>query len=160
MIPPVYIGVDPGQSGAIAAVTARELTGRGRLVWVEDMPDPLSGALIAELLDGEEVDTAVVEQVSAMPRQGVSSTFKFGKNYGIVLGALGALRIPIVHVTPAVWKRTMGVKADKDTARRMACDLWPASADLFARKKDDGRAEAALIALWLMQQRQGRGVAA
>ena len=144
----VYLGVDPGASGALAAVDRQ-----GSLYWVEDMPDPLHGAVVAELLDieGSRISgyTAAVEDVHSMPGQGVSTTFKFGMAHGIVLGALGALCIPYRLVTPGQWKKAMRVTADKDTARTRAIELWPASADLFKRKKDHGRAEAALIARWL-----------
>lgn len=143
----VYLGVDPGATGAFACVL------EGRLHWIEDMPNPLHGAIIRDLFD--EVGThytAAVEDVHSMPGQGVSTTFKFGMNHGIVLGALGALRIPYRLVTPGQWKKAMRVTADKDTARTRAIELWPAHAQLFARKRDHGRAEAALIARWLYEQ--------
>ena len=140
----VYLGVDPGATGAIAAVLY------GHLLWIEDMPDPLHGAAIAALLDrgGATTYSAAVEDVHSMPGQGVSSTFKFGMNHGIVLGALGALFTPYRLVTPGQWKKAMRVTADKDTARLRARELWPAHTDLFKRKRDHGRAEAALIARW------------
>jgi crossover junction endodeoxyribonuclease RuvC len=86
-----------------------------------------------------------------MPRQGVASSFNFGKSYGIVLGVLGALDVPVTHPTPAAWKKAMGVTADKASSRRRATDLWPAMSGTFARVKDDGRAESALIARWAWQ---------
>ncbi len=143
----VLLGVDPGQTGALAA-----LTGTGDLLWAEDAPDPFHGATIRTMLYGEGITLAAVEQVHAMPRQGVSSTFKFGLNYGIVLGALGALLIPYRLVTPTVWKRAARVTKDKSSSRQRATELWPNHADLFRRVKDDGRAEAALIAYWLWEQ--------
>ena len=81
-----------------------------------------------------------------MPRQGVSSTFKYGVGYGTILGVCGALRLPVRHVTPAVWKRAAGLSKDKGASRRRACELWPAHSASFGRVRDDGRAEAALIA--------------
>ncbi len=142
----VYLGVDPGATGAIAGILD------GRFLWIEDMPNPLHGAAIRDLLDDKGTYQAAVEDVHSMPGQGVSTTFKFGMNHGIVLGALGALRIPYRLVTPGQWKKAMRVTADKDTARTRAIELWPAHAQLFARKKDHGRAEAALIARWLYEQ--------
>jgi hypothetical protein len=144
----VFLGVDPGATGALAAVLDT-----GNLLWVEDMPDPLHGALIGDLLDDPQWGNyvAAVEAVHSMPGQGVSSTFKFGTSYGIVLGALGYARIPYRLVTPNQWKKAMRVTSDKDTARERATELWPGSASLFARKKDNGRAEAALIARWLWE---------
>jgi len=74
--------------------------------------------------------------------------FTFGRGLGIVEGvALGA-GIPVRWVSPAKWKRALGLSADKGASRRRAIELWPAQSAMFARVKDDGRAEAALIAYW------------
>jgi len=109
----------------------------------------VSATLLARLVwRCRETTHAVVEQVASRPGQGVASTFKFGTSYGVVLGVLGALEIPVTHVTPATWKRAVGVTADKGSSRRKAIDLWPDKAQMFARVKDDGRAESALIAWW------------
>jgi crossover junction endodeoxyribonuclease RuvC len=143
--PPVVIGIDPGISGAVAAVDAAT----GGLVWVEDMPaldKHVNAAALADLLEGEVIVAAAVEAVHAMPKQGVSSSFNFGRSYGVVLGVLAALNTPVVHLRPAQWKKALGLSADKSASRRMATDLWPAQAEQFKRVKDDGRAEAALIA--------------
>lgn len=145
MTPAVIIGCDPGASGAIACLDATT----GQLLWVEDMPvvDGLvSGALVADLLEGEHVTVAVIEQVGAMPKQGVSSTWKFAENTGRLVGAFEALRIPTTRVAPTVWKRAFGLGRDKGESRRRAIELWPTFSARFARVKDDGRAEAALIA--------------
>jgi Holliday junction resolvasome RuvABC endonuclease subunit len=149
-----YLGIDPGMSGALAVVLYN-----GELWWVEDMPNPLHGAAVVDLLDRDGPYRAAIEDVHSMPGQGVSSTFKFGMGFGIVLGALGARRIPYTLVTPNRWKKAQRVTADKDTSRARACQLWPAHASKFARKKDNGRAEAALIAHWLCSQNEGRLVA-
>ena len=115
-----------------------------------DMPAAdghVSGALLADALeDVTDLAVAWVEDVHSMPGQGVASTFKFGRSVGVVEGALSALGIPIRWVSPAKWKKAMGLPADKGAARRRAIELWPDHAHLFARVKDDGRAEAALIA--------------
>ena len=94
------------------------------------------------------VTEACVEQVSSRPQQGVVSTFTFGVSYGIVIGALQAALFDITFVRPQVWKKALELSSDKDDSRQMAIRLWPDNIDDFARKKDDGRAEAALIALW------------
>ncbi len=83
-----------------------------------------------------------------MPKQGVASTFAFGKAYGVILGVTATIGYRTVHVRPNIWKKTMGLNADKGRSRRMACDRWPLTADVFARVRDDGRAEAALLAAW------------
>lgn len=144
------IGVDPGLTGAIALVDDA-----GELLDVYDMPvvaGQVSATLLAELEDWTNVHvmfgTVVLEDVHAMPKQGVTSSFGFGRSKGVVEGVFAGAGRPIVYVSPNRWKKAMGVTADKGTARRRAIDLWPRHAAKFARVKDDGRAEAALIALW------------
>ena len=149
----IILGFDPGQTGAVAAFdgerieavidmpTMTRLHGKGNQV----DPYTLATALI-DLCAGREA-TAVLEAVSAMPGQGVSSTFHFGESVGVVLGVLGALQVPVRMVTPARWKRTAGILGrDKDAARTLAIQLHPEVADQLARKKDIGRADAVCIA--------------
>ena len=151
----MILGIDPGKSGAIAA-----FTDGGRLVGIDDMPvagNLVSAALLDEMLHNridpfaDTPGTAVIEQVHAMPGQGVSSSFGFGRSLGVLEGVLAGQGWRIVWVTPAKWKRALGLTADKDMSRKRALELWPEHAPLFARKKDDGRAEAALIAHWWLQ---------
>lgn len=150
------IGVDPGAAGAIAI-----LEDNGKLVHVFDMPsvEVISGGkakrrvspemLAAELrLYADQGACAYVEQVGAMPGQGVSSMFAFGQAFGIVLGVMAGLAIPTQTVTPAKWKKDMKLNGGKDAARAKAAQVWPAHAGEFKRVKDDGKAEAGLIALW------------
>jgi hypothetical protein len=139
----LILGIDPGASGALAWLDD------GHLLDVVDMPvvdKDVSAALLCRALASVGVDVAVVEQAQSMPRQGVASSFRYGVCYGVILGCLAAHAIPVTHVRPTKWKKAMGLGPDKDKSRRMAIDLWPDRADLFARKKDDGRAEAALLA--------------
>lgn len=147
----MILGVDPGLTGAIAL-----LTDNGAIVWVEDMPvidGDVSSTLLAHRLRWTRITTAVVERVASMPGQGVSSVFKFGKGYGQVLGVLSALEIPVIDPTPSQWKREMSLNNDKERSRALAVKTWPKHADdLFKRKKDNGRAEAALLALWYLQR--------
>lgn len=147
----LLIAVDPGASGAVAILKDREL------VDVFDMPEHeglVSGVLLAHRLEKHHAfsfataSAAWIERVSAMPGQGVSSTFKFGRALGVVEGVLGAMRIPLHYVTPAKWKADAGLSKDKSASRRKACETWPEMAEHFARVKDDGRAEAALIGLY------------
>lgn len=146
------IGIDPGQTGAIAAVNQI-----GDLFDAWDMPvidKDVNPALVADLIKQVcNVERVVVENVHSMPKQGVASSFKFGKSFGIVLGVVAALGCPVELVTPTTWKRAMKVTADKETSRRRAIELWPGQAQLFARKKDNGRAEAALLARWAVERR-------
>ena len=142
-----YLGIDPGKTGGIAIVS-QDL----ELIDVDDMPDATGAALGAHIArmvhDWEPFDFAAawVEQVGSRPGQGVRSMFTFGQNYGAILGALGALGIPVHHVTPARWKKAQGVTADKNSSRQKATELWPGQASWFALRKHEGRAEAALIA--------------
>lgn len=150
------IGVDPGASGAIAIIESN-----GKLVHVFDMPsvEIITGGkakkrvspemLAAELrLYADQGAVAYVEQVGAMPGQGVSSMFAFGQAFGIVLGVMAGLAIPTQTVTPGKWKKDMKLNGGKDASRAKAAQVWPASAGEFKRVKDDGKAEAALIACW------------
>jgi crossover junction endodeoxyribonuclease RuvC len=94
----------------------------------------------------------VVEQVASRPGQGVASMFRFGQSYGTILGVVGALEIPLRHVTPAAWKRALGlIGGDGEASRARAIETWPMHADLFDRKKDHNRASAALIGLAAMK---------
>lgn len=146
MNPPVILGVDPGAKGAIAALD----NATGQLLWVEDMPaiDGItSGALIADLLTNEIVTTAWVERVHSMPKQGIASAFKFGQGFGTILGVLAGARIPFELINSEGWKKTQGLlRQPKSASRRSAIERFPDHSALFARVKDDGRAEAALIA--------------
>ena len=141
------IGIDPGISGAIAMLNDDD-----SLINVYDMPvmagtgkrQQVNASELAKLLSHSH-GTSYLERVSAMPKQGVSSMFSFGTSYGIVLGVLAALQIPIVLVTPQRWKKTAGLTGkEKDMARTLAQQLYP-EAEL-GRKKDIGRADAILIA--------------
>lgn len=147
----LILGVDPGATGAIAGLDPDD---PDTLHYAEDMP--MAGGQIAvpllrvlvDRIGPENVAAVVVEAVHSMPKQGVASSFKFGQNYGTLLGYFGAL-FPVVHVPPTVWKTVLHLNGkDKDVARARAIERWPHQAHLLARKKDIGRADAALIALW------------
>jgi hypothetical protein len=149
------IGIDPGISGALALVSRD-----GDLIEVADMPVLRDGSggraavnapLLADLLARWHAREGVCEFASARPKEGAVGAFSFGRSRGVIEGACAALGIPIRFLTPPVWKRTIGLPAGrdgaKDAARSEAIRRWPAKAALFARVKDDGRAEAALIGL-------------
>lgn len=147
----MIVGIDPGLSGAIAW-----LDDDGTLLAACDMPVVDGHVNYVDLgrLLAAAPDVAVVEKVHSMPGQGVASTFKFGQAYGAVLGCLGALQVPVEHVTPSKWKRAHRlIGRDKDASRAVAIDRWPDRAELFRRKKDHGRADAALIAAWHLDRR-------
>ena len=145
----IRIGIDPGVNGAIAVLEDQQL------IALFDMPvmnlsgkkQQVNAPKLAEIIGSgsPRADVAYVEQVHSMPGQGVSAMFNFGTSYGIVKGVLGALQIPMVLVSPAVWKRRAGLTGKpKDASRTLAQQLYPAAP--LGRKKDIGRADAILIA--------------
>ena len=142
--------VDPGLSGAVAFYYPDH-----HLIEVDDMPvadGDVDVASLALRIRYRCPDLAVVERVGAMPKQGVSSTFKFGTGYGMVRGVIAACKIPMVLVTPAKWKRHMNLSSDKEQGRAKALETWPGQAELFRLKKHHGRAEACLLALYAHKQ--------
>jgi crossover junction endodeoxyribonuclease RuvC len=157
------IGIDPGTSGAIAILHD------GQPVALEDMPctarraggDMVDGGKLSAMLRGywhEAPGSSVLvalEQVSAMPGQGVSSMFRFGQSDGIVRGVVGAMRLPLVNVNPRGWKKRFGLGGtEKDASRSLALERFPKVRHLLARKKDVGRADAAFIALHAYETEQ------
>lgn len=142
------MGVDPGVFGAVAFLFPDDM----RLV-VMDIPTvdgQVDAVCVARRIRAMAPTMAIVEKVHSMPKQGVASTFKFGMAYGTVLGTIGALMIPLHLVRPPEWKKAFHLGADKERSRAMAIRLWP-DEDQFTRKKDHGRAEAALIARYGLQ---------
>jgi crossover junction endodeoxyribonuclease RuvC len=149
------IGIDPGAKGAVAI-----LDHEGTLIEVWDIPtvEIKSGKTVkkrispemfaAELRHWQDAAACFTEKVSAMPGQGVSSMFQFGESLGIIRGIMAGMAIPTTLVTPAVWKRDMKLPIGKEWSRQRAAQMWPKHAREFARVKDDGRAEAALLGLW------------
>jgi crossover junction endodeoxyribonuclease RuvC len=149
----IYIGIDPGLDGAIAFFDLD----KGHLSMI-DMPTveiirngkkkrELNAQLVANVFRCVGGDmTAVLERVNAMPGQGVSSVFSFGRSSGIVEGVLAGMQIPLTIVTPQAWQKAASVRGGKDGARQRATELFPVYAGLFGRKKDDGRADAACMA--------------
>lgn len=139
------MGIDPGSvSGAWAF-----LYDDGEMT-AGDLPvtrEGIDGAALARLIGRGIVTLAIVERVGPMPKQGVSSTFKFGAAYGCILGVLAACHVPVRLVAPTLWKKHYRLNSDKEGARALAIRLWP-NCPQFGRKRDHGRAEAALMAKW------------
>ena len=149
------IGIDPGISGAIAVFDWYTKS----LVEVVDMPTlevdsgktkkrHISAVSLANHLTLFSNAHVVTEKVGAMPGQGVVSMWNFGRSAGIIEGVVAALRMPHTYVTPQTWTKGVGRAAGKDASRMRAMELFPTRAELFKRAKDDGRADAALIAYW------------
>lgn len=144
------IGIDPGLSGAIA----RTMPDGSVDCW--DMPTiEVNGkkridayGLVDAIVRCGPVDMIVVEKVQGVQGSGATSAFSFGHGLGLIEGILVALERPHQLVTPQRWTKDLGVGRDKGEHRRTAQRLFPASASMFARVKDDGRADAALLAWW------------
>ena len=149
----MIVGIDPGASGAIAFFDPKAGT-----LDVHDMPvmeiersgktkREINPTLLANILHDHWGHNIVwLEKVGAMPGQGVSSMFQFGRGVGMIEGVLAAMHMPINYVTPQAWQKAVGVRGGKDGSRLRAMELFPKYSDLFRLKKWDGRAEAALIA--------------
>jgi len=148
-------GIDPGATGALALFDPI----KGDLD-IFDMPivivnkkKRVEPALVAQILSKEVKGRVFIEKVGAMPNQGVASMFSFGQSYGVMLGAAAALKLPTTAVTPRLWMKAVNrqignskaQRANKDASRARACQLFPNYAHYFERKKDDGRADAALL---------------
>lgn len=169
----VTIGIDPGLTGALAALidgepgpmldmpTMRvdgknEVDADALVRWIRELRAAHPGAYVS----------ACLEQVSAAPmggrRQGTGSMFAFGDGYGQMKAALRILGIPVTRVAPAVWKRHFripGKAKDADAGRQVAIARFPQAADRLRRKKDSGRGDALWLALWLEQTEMGAAAA-
>jgi len=173
------IGIDPGCTGAIAHIWGDELVavypmpvhtiiktktvvseitgkkGKRNTVYATHVDGDRLGDMLDEMYSHFPNARFFLEKVTAMPKQGVSSTFKFGRSFGAVEGVLGALGLDIDYVAPRMWKKDLGVTAGKDTSIALAKEVFPyfdfepeteKPKKHFAKESD--RAEAALIAYW------------
>ena len=146
---PVICGIDPGLTGALSFIcddvvevedmpTVANPTGKGRVVQEHS---------VAHILKEYNPHLVIIEKQQAMPGQGVSSMFKIGEGYGILKGVCAALDLRTRIITAPTWKRASGlIGKEKDASRGLAMQLWPSQTDFFVRRKDHGRADAALIA--------------
>lgn len=151
-------GIDPGYTGAIALLDPGP-----RKLLVHDMPVAPSpkgkpeldlhqlGTLLDPDWEGSGNAVAVLEKVATMPGQGISSAFRFGEGYGALQMALVGHGWQRNYVTPARWKAHFRLSKDKGVSRSLASQRFPDQAHLFSRVKDDGRAEAALMALYAVE---------
>jgi crossover junction endodeoxyribonuclease RuvC len=142
----IFAAIDPGSVHAAVAVFHDHTP-----VFVDDLRTVngmLDSTAFAHALSDMRVERLVVENVHAMPKQGVSSTFRFGMGVGIIHGVAGALRLPLTLVTPSQWKAFHSLRQDKEAARQLAIRKWPDHNRHLDRKKDADRAEALLIGDW------------
>jgi len=147
----LYLGIDPGFSGAWGLIDHH-----GKYHSCGDMLNNSKHILsryvhaeISQAIDRQDIQ-GVIESVHSMPGQGVSSSFKFGIAFGMAIAIMERINCPWMLVTPQKWKKEMGLTADKNESLAMARELWPNAP--LARKMDNGRAEALLMAEWLRKQ--------
>ena len=147
-------GIDPGLSGAIAILED------DKVLDVVDIPvmsegkknkKQLNSAHLAQYIENNILDVnkaiVVVEQVNAMPGQGVTSMFNFGQTFGAIKGISAALKLPIFFVRPSKWKKHFELlKASKDASRTKTIEMYPSLANKLSRKKDVNKSDAILIA--------------
>ena len=152
----LIIGIDPGISGSICFLE------NGKILDVIEMPTMAEGKKNKRQINGSQIyneiskrinnDTnqdirVIIEQVSAMPGQGVTSMFNFGQSFGILKGICSAMQLPMYFVRPARWKKYFGlIKSEKDASRTKAIEAFPYFSSELSRKKDSNKADAILIA--------------
>lgn len=147
------LGIDIGVSGALALLSdSGELLDAYEMPCLHDGPRnrrTINAPLLAELVYRSHAARAFVERVGPRPMEGAVGAFAFGDCKGVIRGVLAATATPAIFIQPAQWKRVVGIppgkSGAKDAARAEAIRRWPGKASLFALKKDDGKAEAALI---------------
>ena len=159
------IGIDPGLSGAIAVLE------NNKVLSIFEMPvmsegkknkRQLNSAQLVKLLNdnilkNEEI-CIVVEQVNAMPGQGVTSMFNFGQTFGAIKGICAALGLPIFFVRPAKWKKHFElINSSKDSSRTKAIEMYPSLSNDLAKKKDVNKSDAILIARFYSDTRLNEG---
>ena len=152
----LIIGIDPGISGSICFLD------NGKILDVIEMPIMTDGKKNKKQVNGSQVYNeiskrikqfeknqirVVIEHVSAMPGQGVTSMFNFGQSFGILKGICTAMQLPMYFVRPAKWKKYFNLlKSEKDASRTRAIEIFPYFSSQLSRKKDSNKADAILIA--------------
>ena len=157
----LIIGIDPGISGSICFFKD------GKIIDVIEMPTMTEGKKNKKQVNGSqiyneiskrirEIDKkdirVIIEQVSAMPGQGVTSMFNFGQSFGVIKGICAALSIPIYFVRPSKWKKHFElINSSKDASRTKAIEMYPTFADHLSKKKDVNKSDAILIARYFSE---------
>ena len=152
----LVIGIDPGISGSICFFQD------GKIIDVVEMPTMIEGKKNKKQVNGSQIFNeisyrikkidkkdikVVIEQVSAMPGQGVTSMFNFGQSFGILKGICSAMQLPMYFVRPAKWKKYFNlINSEKDASRARAIEIFPYFSSQLSRKKDSNKADAILIA--------------
>ena len=149
------LAIDPGLNGAYAI-----LGHRGEFIKCDELPrfgKLVDAVNLGLMISSMRPERAVIEKVGAMPKQGVSSTFAFGAAYGIAIGCVAGVGIPLVYVTPGKWKahfRLLG--KEKDASRELAIRIFPEAASHLTLKRHHGRSDALLLARYALDMDAGR----
>ena len=155
------IGIDPGLSGGIAILDNK------KVLSIFDMPVMAEGkknkrqlnsaqlvAILKENIKSDEEVAVIVEQVNAMPGQGVTSMFNFGQTFGAIKGVCAALELPIFFVRPSKWKKHFDlINSSKDSSRTKVIEMYPTLSNHLAKKKDVNKSDAILIARFYSETR-------
>ena len=152
----IIIGIDPGINGAICFFK------KGKVLDVIEMPTMAEGKKNKRQVNGQQIYNeiskrikdyskdsikVVVEKVSAMPGQGVTSMFNFGQSFGVIKGVCAAMQLPIFFIPPAKWKKHFDlINSQKDSSRTKAIEIFPQISSILSKKKDSNKADAILIA--------------
>ena len=159
----LIIGIDPGISGSICFFED------GKILEVIEMPVMTEGKKNKKQVNGAQIYNeflkrinekddqirVVIEQVSAMPGQGVTSMFNFGQSFGILKGICSAMQLPMFFVRPAKWKKYFNlINSQKDASRTRAIEIFPYFSTQLSKKKDSNKADAILIASFYYETHQ------
>ena len=152
----LIIGIDPGISGSICFFED------GKIIDVIEMPTMADGKKNKRQVNGSQIYNeilkkinktekqnirVIIEQVSAMPGQGVTSMFNFGQSFGILKGICSAMQLPMFFVRPAKWKKYFNlINSEKDASRTRAIEIFPYFSSQLSKKKDSNKADAILLA--------------
>ena len=158
----IIIGIDPGINGAISVLKNK------KIIEVYDTPTMIDGKknkrqingaqvtnIIKERLNTNDEVIVVVEQVNAMPGQGVTSMFNFGQSFGVLKGICSAMQLSMYFVRPAKWKKYFNlINSEKDASRTKAIQIFPYVSEKLSKKKDGNKADAILIASFFYETYQ------
>ena len=163
----LIIGIDPGISGSICFLED------GIIKDVLEMPTMTEGKKNKKQVNGSQIYNeisfriktyekknikVVIEQVSAMPGQGVTSMFNFGQSFGILKGICSAMQLPIYFVRPAKWKKYFNlINSEKDASRTRAIEIFPYFSSNLSKKKDSNKADAVLIGRYFLDHYNNDG---
>ena len=160
----LIIGIDPGISGSLCFFED------GKIIDLVEMPNMAEGKKNKKQVNGAQIYNeissrirnfekkdikVIIEQVSAMPGQGVTSMFNFGQSFGVLKGICAAMQLPMYFVRPAKWKKYFNlINAEKDASRTKAIQIFPYISEKLSRKKDSNKADAILIASFFYETYQ------